>query len=56
MKQGFALFINTQIDFSKGFSLDELVHKIKLLFEEEGMPGFLAMILLWIDQLLLLQT
>ncbi len=55
MKQGFALFINTQIDFSKGFSLDELVHKTKLLFEEEGMPGFLAMILLWIDQLLLLQ-
>tara|TARA_X000000950_G_C13473605_1_gene480807 strand:- start:5 stop:376 length:372 start_codon:yes stop_codon:yes gene_type:complete len=55
MKQDFALFINTEIDFSKGFSFDELVHKTKLLFEAEGMPGFLSMILLWLDQLLVLQ-
>jgi hypothetical protein len=55
MKQGFALFINTEINFSKGFSFDELVHKTKLLFEHEGIPGFLSMVLLWLDQILIMK-
>lgn len=31
------------------------MHKTKILFEEEGMPGFLSMFLFCLDQLLILK-
>ena len=34
----------------KGFSLDELVFKTKELFEEEGLAGFVALILRLLDE------
>ena len=33
-----------------GFSLDELVFKTKVLFEEEGLAGFVALILRLVDE------
>ncbi len=52
MKQQFALILNSELAISKGFSLDELVFESKKLFDEEGIPGFLRMILLMVDQVL----
>jgi len=38
-----------------GFSLDELVVKTKELFEREGMPGFVGLLLALVDELLCLR-
>lgn len=38
-----------------GFSLDELVVRTKELFEREGMPGFVRLVLLLMDELLCLR-
>lgn len=38
-----------------GFSLDELVVKTKELFEREGMPGFMGLVLALVDELLCLK-
>ncbi len=52
MKQQFALILNSDLAINKGFSLDELVFESKKLFAEEGIPGFLRMILLLVDQVM----
>lgn len=52
MEQQFALILNSDLAINIGFSLDELVRETKALLDTKGTPGFLRIILLMVDQVL----